>query len=126
MLHDDSPLAVKSSAFAVRITKMVKFLRANRGNTLLAIYNQVLRSGTSIMANVGEAQFAQSPADFVSKLSIALKEAGETRKWLTVLHKSDCLTDAECNSMQRDCSELIAMLVSSLNTAKANLKKQKK
>ena len=124
MSNDESPLAIKSTAFAVRITKMVKFLRANRGNLLFSIYDQVLRSGTSIMANIGETQFAQSKNDFASKLSIALKEAGETRKWLNVLHESGCLTDAECDSMQHDCSELIAMLVSSLNTIKAKIKSE--
>ncbi len=117
----ESPLEDKSTKFAVRIVKMVKYLRANRDNTLASLYNQVLRSGTSIMANVGEAQYAQSTADFVAKLHIALKEANETRKWLTVLQQSDSLTDSEATSMLSDLSEIIAMLVSSLNTLKSNL-----
>lgn len=114
-----SPLEDKSTKFAVRITKMIKYLQENRGNAMFSLYNQVLRSGTSIMANIAEAQFAQSSADFVAKFHIALKEAGETRKWLTVLHQSGYLTEFEAESMQADLSEIIAMLVSSLNTLKS-------
>ena len=122
---DKSPLDEKSTAFAVRITRMVEYLQNNRSKAFISIYNQILRSGTSIMANVGEAQFAQSGADFISKLHIALKEANETRKWLFVLHNSQCITDNEYNSMNAECNEIVAMLVSSLNTKKRNLEIEK-
>ncbi len=99
---------------------MVKFLHANRDKMFIPNYNQVLRSGTSIMANISESQFAQSSSDFVSKLQIALKEANETFNWLVYLNNANCLTDKEAKSMKDDCNELIAMLVSSVNTSKKN------
>ncbi len=91
---------------------------------LMAIYKQVLRSGTSVSANVHESEFAQSPSDFVTKLHIALKEANETMNWLNLLHDTDYLSDKEFNSMATDCSEIIALLVSSIKTSKKNNQKQ--
>jgi len=120
---EGSPLRIKSCLFAARITKMVEYLQKTKNKGFGSIYNQILRSGTSIMANIGESQFAQSRADFINKLHISLKEANETNNWLLLLHKSNCLTEAEYKSMNKDCNELIAMLVSSLNTSK---KKQDK
>jgi four helix bundle protein len=117
--RDSSVLHVKSYAFAVRITKM--FLHFTECDwKLMAIYKQVLRSGTSISANVHESEFAQSPSDFISKLHIALKEANETMNWLNLLHDTDLLNDPEFKSMETDCSELIALLVSSIKTLKKN------
>ena len=92
---------------------------------LMAIYKQVLRSGTSISANVHESEFAQSPSDFASKLHIALKEANETMNWLNLLHDTDILSEKEFESMASDCSELIALLVSSVKTIKKNNNKDK-
>ena len=92
---------------------------------LMAIYKQVLRSGTSISANVHESEFAQSPSDFASKLHIALKEANETMNWLNLLHDTDILSEKEFESMASDCSELIALLVSSVKTIKKNNNKEK-
>ena len=89
---------------------------------LVSIYKQVLRSGTSISANVHESEFAQSSADFISKLSIALKEANETMNWLNLLKDTDYLKPLEFESMAKGCSELIALLVSSIKTAKKNYK----
>ena len=116
----ESPLSIKSEAFSGRIIKMVQHLHDNCDQHLGVIYTQVLRSGTSISANIGESQFAQSPADFITKLHIALKEANETRKWLNMLKDSKCLTLTQHQSMSNDLDELIAMLVASLNTAKKN------
>ncbi len=87
---------------------------------LMAIYKQVLRSGTSVSANVHESEFAQSPSDFVFKLHIALKEANETMNWLNLLHDTDILSDEVFKSLALDCSELIALLVSSIKTVKKN------
>jgi len=117
--RDGSVLHIKSYAFAVRITKM--FLQLTEDDwKLQAIYKQVLRSGTSISANVHESEFAQSPSDFASKLHIALKEANETMNWLNLLHDTDYLSERAFESMAADCSELIALLVSSIKTVKKN------
>ena len=115
--REESPLHVKSYNFAVRIVQM--FLRLSDNDWKLAsIYKQVLRSGTSISANVHESEFAQSPMDFVSKLSIALKEANETINWLNLLKDTGYLSEIQFDSMAKDCSEIIALLVSSIKTVK--------
>ena len=106
----------KSFRFAVRIVKMCRHLRSEKRELILT--KQLLRSGTSIGANVTEAQRAQSKADFVSKLSIALKEASETKYWIRLLHASDYLTDTEYQSIFGDCVELEKILVSILNSSK--------
>ena len=87
---------------------------------LQAIYKQILRSGTSISANVHESEFAQSPSDFASKLHIALKEANETMNWLNLLHDTDILDDKGFESLANDCNEVISLLVSSIKTIKKN------
>lgn len=99
---------------------MVRYLHKNADNCLYPLFQQVLRSGTSISANVGEAQFASSKADFANKLRIALKEANGTRSWLQRLRNADCITEVQHLSMESDLSEIIAMLVSSINTALNN------
>ena len=76
-------------------------------------------------ANVHESEFAQSPSDFISKLHIALKEANETMNWLNLLHDTDILSEREFESMASDCSELIALLVSSIKTVKKNNNKER-
>ena len=115
--REQSPLHVKSYEFAVRIVKM--FLHLSDVDWRLAsIYRQVLRSGTSISANVHESEFAQSSLDFASKLSIALKEANETINWLNLLKDTGYLSETQFDSMSRDCSEIIALLVSAIKTIK--------
>ena len=117
--REGGPLHIKSYAFAVRIVKM--FLHfSNCDWKLQAIYKQVLRSGTSISANVHESEFAQSASDFASKLYIALKEANETMNWLNLLHDINILSDKEFESMGNDCNEVIALLVASIKTTKKN------
>ena len=117
--REGGPLHTKSYAFAVRIVKM--FLHfTNNDWKLQVIYKQVLRSGTSISANVHESEFAQSPSDFASNLHIALKEANETMNWLNLLHDTEYLSDKEFESMSNDCNEVIALLVSSIKTTKKN------
>ncbi len=117
--REGGPLHTKSYAFAVRIVKM--FLHfTNNDWKLQVIYKQVLRSGTSISANVHESEFAQSPSDFASKLHIALKEANETMNWLNLLHDTEYLSGKEFESMSNDCNEVIALLVSSIKTTKKN------
>ena len=110
----------KSYEFAVRIVRMFLHFTDNDWK-LQTIYKQVLRSGTSISANVHESEFAQSPSDFVSKLHIALKEANETMNWLNLLHDTGYLNDKGFESMINDCDEVIALLVSSIKTIKKNI-----
>ena len=109
-------LAVKSFHFAVRIVKLCRLLNENKREYTLT--KQLLRSGTSIGANVTEAQQAQSRADFISKLSIALKEAAETNYWLRLLHATDYLSAAEYESITADCKELERILTAAVKTAK--------
>ncbi len=117
--REGGPLHIKSYAFAVRIVKMFLHLSGNDWK-LQTIYKQVLRSGTSISANVHESEFAQSPSDFASKLHIALKEANETMNWLNLLRDTGFIDEKAFESMTNDCSELIALLVSSIKTIKHN------
>ena len=95
---------LKSFQFAVRLVKLCKYLRGSKKEYVLS--KQILRSGTSIGANIAEAQQAQSRADFISKLSIALKEAGETNYWLRLLFATDYLVESEYLSLHSDCREL--------------------
>ncbi len=117
----DSLLHAKSYAFALRIVRMAKFLRNDQQEFILS--KQVLRSGTAIGALVRESEFAQSPADFINKLSVALKEANETDYWLCLLQDSGYIDDTSFDSMETDCGELIALLISSIKTVKNNQNK---
>lgn len=122
--REGSALHIKSYAFAVRIVNMFLHLSGD-DIKLMSIYKQVLRSGTSISANIHESEFAQSPSDFASKLSIALKEANETMNWLNLLHDTCYIKEKEFESMASDCNELIALLVASIKTVKQNINKNK-
>lgn len=112
---EDRNLQNKSFHFAIRIVNLVKLLETRKAYTLC---KQLLRSGTSIGANIAEAQHAQSRADFLSKLNIALKEASETEYWLRLLHATDYLTISEFESIYADCDELIRILVASVKSIK--------
>lgn len=106
----------KSFLFAVRIVKLYKHLIAREKEYVLS--KQLLRAGTSIGANVAEAEQAQSRADFISKMSIALKEAVETNYWLRLLQSTDYLSEAEFSSIHSDCRELEKILTAIIKTAK--------
>lgn len=101
---------------------MNKYLREQKGEFVLS--KQILRSGTAIGALIRESEFAQSQADFVNKLSVALKEANETDYWLNLLHDSHYLNEVSFISMENDCGELIALHVSSIRTVKNKLMKK--
>jgi four helix bundle protein len=116
-----SPLHTKSYLFAVRIIKMYQYLVENK--RCYDIAHQVVRSGTSIGATVREAEFAQSPQDFVHKLSISLKEANETDYWLHLLSDTGFIDGKMFESMSSDCNELIAILISSIKTSKQRYNK---
>ena len=98
----------KSFRFALRITKLYKYLRESKREFVLS--RQLLRAGTSIGANIAEAEQAQSRPDFVSKLGIALKEAAETNYWIRLLHGADYLSEPEYLSILADCREIEKML----------------
>ena len=106
----------KSFHFAIRIVNLYKYLCDKKKEYVLS--KQVLRSGTSIGANVAEAQQAQSKADFISKISIALKETTETKYWLRLLNASDYLSDNEIVTILSDCVELEKILTSILKSSK--------
>ena len=106
----------KSFHFAVRIVKLCKYLQENKKEYILS--KQLMRSGTSIGANITESQQAQSRADFISKLNIALKEAVETNYWLRLLQATDYLSDSEYASMIGDCKELEKLLTAILKTTR--------
>jgi four helix bundle protein len=108
----------KSFAFALRMVRLAKFLRDAKREFVLS--KQVLRSGTAIGALVRESEHAQSRADFISKLSIALKEANETDYWIDLLHQSDYLTSDQFQSIRRDIQELIRLLVSIVKSTKSS------
>ena len=108
----------KSFLFAVRIVKLSKFLGENKLEFVLS--KQLLRAGTSIGANIAEAQQAQSTADFIAKLSISLKEACETEYRLRLLNATDYLSEKEFVSIITDCKEIVKMLTAIVKSAKAN------
>ena len=112
----DNIIEDKSFRFAIRIVNLYKHLCRTQKEFVLS--KQVLRAGTSIGANVAEAQQAQSRADFISKLSIALKETTETKYWLRLLTSTDYLTSEESRSVFADCVELEKLLVTILKSAK--------
>ena len=114
----DNIIETKSFQFAIRIVNLYKHLCNSQKEYTLS--KQLLRSGTSIGANVAEAQQAQSRPDFVSKLSIALKEATETKYWLRLLNATDYLSSAEFESIMSDCVEIEKILVSIIRTTRNN------
>ena len=101
-MKTDNVIVEKSKSFALRIVKAYKFL-VEKNEYVLS--KQMLRSGTSIGANVKEAVYAQSTADFISKMSIALKEASETEYWIELLIESEYITEQAGNSLKNDCVE---------------------
>ena len=113
-----SVIGDKSLAFGKRIAKCYRYLRYSKREQILS--NQLLRSGTSIGANVREGLYAQSRKDFINKLNIALKESAETDYWLDIIHIAEYLNDDEYNSLKKDNNELIRLLASIIKTAKSN------
>lgn len=114
----ENALIDKSIAFAARIVKLHRYLIKDKKETLIS--KQIVRSGTSIGANINEANYGQSKADFISKLHIALREAAETEYWLKLLMMSEYLTVDMGNSLLNDCLEIKRILIASINTAKGN------
>ena len=115
----ESKLRELSMNFSVEIIRLVKYLKSNRESI---VSNQIGRSGTSIGANIHEAQYAQGKKDFISKLEIALKEASETGYWLELLYRTNYIDERTYKSLSSQCAALRVMLIASCKTAKENLK----
>ena len=113
----NSPLLVKSKAFALRIIKVCNEVKREKRESILT--NQLVRSGTNIGANIREAFYAHGRADFIAKLQIALEECSESEYWLELLIESGYYDD---HTVLAQCIEIKKLLISSINTAKSNLK----
>ena len=122
--REESFLHQKTYAFAIRIVNMVKYLHENAGEFIMS--KQVLRSGTAIGALIRESEFAQSTADYINKFNVALKEANETDYWLNILKDTGYIDEEAYKSIESDCSQLIAILVSSIKTLKNKMNEAKK
>lgn len=117
-MSESNVILEKSKAFAVRIVKLYKHLSESQREFILS--KQVVRSGTSIGANVREATQGFSRKDFTAKMSIALKEAVETEYWLELLYETEYLTKPEYDSMQRDCGEVARLLTAIVKNTRGN------
>ncbi len=115
-MKSDNPIERKSFEFAVRIVRLSKHLMETKREFVLS--KQVLRSGTSIGANVSEGLQGMSKKDFIAKLSIALKEAQETSYWLRLLNETDYLNESEFESLHPEVIEIIKILTSILKTSR--------
>ena len=115
-MKENNPIVDKSKAFAIRIIRMYQHITAEKKELVLS--KQVLRSGTSIGAKVREATRAHRKADFIAKMQIALKEAGETEYWIELLQETEYITEKAGESLLADCRELLKMISSIIRTAK--------
>lgn len=113
---EDNVVFTKALDFAVRIVNLFKYLRDEQNETVMS--KQVLRSGTSIGANISEALGAESKDDFIHKFSISFKEGNETKFWLLLLHRTHFITDAQFESMMTDCQELRKLMGAIIRTSK--------
>ena len=119
MVEDKQLLQKKSFAFAVRIVNLYKYLVEQKSEYVIS--KQILRSGTSIGANLREAKRAQSTPDFHTKLTIALKEADETAYWLELLYETKFIDKKMYDSIQTDCEEIIKLLASITKTTRKQI-----
>ena len=119
----DNIIVDKTEQFADRIARMYRYLSEKRQDDK-DMLKQIVRSGTSVGANVSEGQFAQSKADFLTKMTIALKEANETRYWLKRLYAFGSLSEKEFTSIVNDCEDIISILTIITRTTKENLKNE--
>ena len=122
MTEKDNAIVSKSKAFALRIIKLYRYLSDSKKELILS--KQILRSGTSIGANIREGICGQTKKDFLAKMFIALKEASETEYWLELLHESNYIDDESFESIYTDCHELLKLLVTITKTTAEKLKKK--
>ena len=119
VIENNNTIKYKSKAFAVRVVKLYQYLCEEKKEYVLS--KQILRSGTSIGANIAESECAISRKDFVSKIYIALKECVETIYWLELLYDTDFLSEKEFQSMKNDCEEMRKMMSSITKTVNSTL-----
>ncbi|MFH1460540.1 MAG: four helix bundle protein [Candidatus Omnitrophota bacterium] len=119
-ISSDNNIVDRSYKFALEIIKLVNFLPKSTSGTVIG--NQIIKSGTSIGANVEEAQGAASKKDFANKMAISKKEARETRYWLRLIKDSGILKVAQVKSLLDECNSIINILTAIIKTSKANLK----
>ena len=112
----ESIMLDKAKDFAVEILNMCKAIKETKRKSVLT--NQLIRSGTSIGANIHESKYAHSTADFISKMQIALKECYESEYWLELLNKTGYIDDEKYKKILNDCGQIRRMLISSINTIK--------
>lgn len=117
-----SIVGAKSELFAVRIINLYKFLYNKKKE--LVISKQILRSGTSIGANLSEADFAMTKKEFLTKISISIKECSETLYWLRLLYKTEYITQKQFDSLYAECEELMRMLTAAVKTTKRNIEEK--
>ncbi|WP_295421027.1 four helix bundle protein [Sulfurovum sp.] len=117
-MQEKNILYDKSYAFSIRIVKLAQYLSKEKNEYILN--KQIIRSGTAICALVSESKFAQSRADFMNKLMIALKEANETQYWINLLYDTDYISKQMHESLLKHCRELVSLLVSITKTIKNN------
>ena len=115
MYDDNNLIVLKSRTFAIRIIRLYQYLQQEKKEFVIA--KQLLKSGTSIGANVKEAVRGQSKADFTAKMNIALKEASETEYWIDILHETDYINDKEFVSINNDLKEINKLLTSIVKTS---------
>ena len=120
MKTEDDPLKEKSMACAVQVVKLARRLREEKKEYSLA--DQILRSGTSIGANLSEARYAASRKDFLAKCKISLKECSETLFWLQLLERSELIEPAQSKSLSADCNDIRRILAASCKTLEQNLR----
>ena len=114
----DNQILIDSKSFAIRIIRLYKYLSDMKKEFVLS--KQILRSGTSIGANISESVFAQSRMDFVNKMSISLKEASETKYWLDLLYETEYISQEQYDSVSDDLGKITGTLVKIVNTTKQN------
>lgn len=114
----ESIMLEKAKDFAVAIVEICKSIKETKRESVMT--NQLLRSGTSIGANIHESKYGHGTTDFIAKMQIALKECYESEYWLELLNRTDYLTDEQYNKLQNSCGSIRRMLISSINTVKAN------
>ena len=115
MYDNDNLIVLKSRSFAIRIIRLYQYLQQDKKEFVIA--KQLLKSGTSIGANIKEAVRGQSKADFAAKMNIALKEASETEYWIDILHETDYINDKEFVSINNDLKEISKLLTSIVKTS---------
>ena len=117
-MNNDNEIVLLSMNFAVRVVRLYKYLCNVKKEFIMS--KQLLKSGTSIGANVREAIYAQSRNDFIAKMSISLKETSETEYWLELLHTTEYLDYRQYSSISSDCSRIARILTAIINTSKTN------